>query len=189
MQYNDYELIYMIKEDEEALSYMVKKYEPLFRKLSYSFAKKYQNKGIDYEDLVQQCRITLCQVIDKYDYNRDIVFYSYLLICLRRSLHNYTRGLDNKPDCYNYMDVLNYENLSEFTLDIDVLNDYIDYEFERDIINFKNSLDSLDACVFELRYNNFSYKDIASLLEINVKKVDNTLLKIRKKMEKYFLFS
>ena len=35
----------------------------------------------------------------------------------------------------------------------------------------------------------FSYKDIASLLEIDAKRVDNILLSIRKKMEKQFLFS
>ena len=87
------------------------------------------------------------------------------------------------------MDIENYENLEVFKDDLDASSMYINYEFELHTINFKNTLDSLDAQIFELRYNNFSYKDIASLLEINKKKVDNSLLKVRKKMEKYFLFS
>lgn len=189
MNYNDYELIYMIGEDEEAFSYLVKKYEPLFKKMAYSFAKKYAYKGIDAEDIVQQCRITLCNVVDKFDYNSDVLFYSYLLVCLKRAIGNYARSYLRKPDCYYYMDNENFESMSDFAMDFDVSDEYLDYEFESSIRDFVYSLDLLDACIFELRYNNFSYSDIAVLLEIDVKKVDNILFKVRKKMEKYFLFS
>ena len=44
MNYNDFELIYMVCDNEEALAVLMKKYEPLFKKLSYSFAKKYVSK-------------------------------------------------------------------------------------------------------------------------------------------------
>lgn len=189
MNYNDYELIYMIGEDEEAFSYMVKKYEPLFKKMAYSFAKKYEFKGIDPEDIVQQCRITLCNVLDKFDYNSDVLFYSYLLVCLKRSIGNYARSYIRKPDCYYYMENDNFESMSEFAFDYDVYENYDNYEIEMSIKEFSYSLDLLDSCVFLLRYNGFSYNDIAVLLEINRKKVDNILIKVRKKMEKYFLFS
>ncbi|MGM9879101.1 MAG: sigma-70 family RNA polymerase sigma factor [Bacilli bacterium] len=189
MQYNDYELIYMIKEDEEALDFLIRKYEPLFRSLSYSFAKKYGYKGIEQEDLIQQCRITLCKVVDKYDCDKEVLFYSYLLVCLKKSMINFCRSYSVKTDNFNYMDMDNYEDLSIFTSGVNIFEDYSDYEFLERIVSFKNSLSFLDAQVFELRYNGFSYKDIAVLLEINKKKVDNILVKIRKKMEKYFLFS
>ena len=87
------------------------------------------------------------------------------------------------------MDIDNYDDMLELASDVNVFEDYVDYDFLKKIISFKNSLDFLDAQVFELRYNGFSYKDIAILLEISKKKVDNILVKIRKKMEKYFLFS
>lgn len=189
MEYNDYELIYMIKEDEEAFRVLLNKYEPIFRKLSYSFVKVYKHKGLDVEDLMQQCRITFCIVLDKFDYNKDILFYSYLLLCLKRMIISKTKRVINIPDCYNYMEVENYDNLDIFESNIDISSFYDEYEFSTNIINFKHSLSFLEAQIFELRYNGFSYKDIASLLEINVKKVDNTLLRIRKKMEKSLLFS
>ena len=189
MQYNDYELIYMIREDEEALDFLMRKYEPLFKKLSYSFAKKYKHRGIEFEDLMQCCRITLCKVIDRYDSNREVLFYSYLLLCLKSSMVNFCRSNFNKCDCFNYIELDNYDNLPEFVSDVNLYEDYGDYEFEEKIINFKNSLKFLDAQVFELRYNGFSYRAIADLLEISKKKVDNILVKIRKNMEKYFLFS
>ena len=50
MKYNDYELVYMIKENEEALEYLLKKYEPLFKKLAFSFAFKYKNPIGEYKD-------------------------------------------------------------------------------------------------------------------------------------------
>ena len=189
MEYNDYELVYMVKEDEEALNYMIKKYEPLFKSYAYSFTKKHRYKGLDPEDLIQHLRITLCYAIDRYDSRKDVLFYSYLLTCLKRSVSNYGRKLLNKPDCYNYMDIENYDNLDCFVSSFDMYDNLIDTEYEREIIDFKNSLSFLDAQIFELRYNGFSYRNIADLLEIDPKKVDNQLLKIRKKLEKYFLFS
>lgn len=189
MQYNDNELIYMIKEDEEALNFLMKKYEPLFRSLSYSFAKKYNYRGIEIDDLVQQCRITLCKVVDRYDSNREVLFYSYLLLCLKGSMLKFCKKYYVKTDNFNYMDIENYDDILELASDVDVFEEYSDYDFLEKVISFKNSLDFLDAQVFELRYNGFSYKDIAILLEISKKKVDNILVKIRKKMEKYFLFS
>jgi len=189
MNYNDFELIYMVCDNEEALAVLMKKYEPLFKKLSYSFAKKYVSKGVDFEDLMQHCRITFCKVIDKYDYNSDVLFYSYLLICLRGAMFNFTRNYNKKLECFSYMDNEDYENFNEFVSDINIYDEYNDYDYQRKIIDFKYSLSFFDMQVFELRYNSFSYGEIADLLDVNKKKVDNTLLKIRKKMEKYFLFS
>ena len=189
MEYNDYELVYMVKENEEALEYLLKKYEPLFKKLAYSFVFKYPNRGLDAEDIVQQCRIILCKTVDMYNPHNDVLFYSFLMVCLRRGVINYVNRNIYKHNQYNYMDFEAYDNLDEFIDSYDAYNNYVDYEMQTSIINFKNSLTSLDAQIFELRYNGFSYKDIASLLDIEIKKVDNVLLKVRKKLEKYFLFS
>jgi RNA polymerase sporulation-specific sigma factor len=189
MKYNDYELVYMIKENEEALEYLLKKYEPLFKRLAFSFAFKYKNKGLDVEDIVQYCRIILCKTVDMYNPSNDVLFYSYLIVCLKRGIINYVSRNMYKHSQYNYMDLEDYDNLDSFIDGYDAYKNYIDYEVQTSIINFKNSLSFLDANIFELRYNGFSYKEIASLLEIEVKKVDNSLLKVRKKLEKYLLFS
>ena len=189
MEYNDYELVYMINEDEEALSYLVKKYEPLFKKLSYSFVQKYKYKGIDPEDIIQHCRIALCNIIDKYDSSRNVLFYTYLLVCIKGVISNYTRRFLDKSNCYNYMDIEEYENLDSFIINYDAYDNYVLYELQAKIIDFKNNLCNSHSQVFELWYNNFSYKEIAILLGIKEKRVDNILLSVRKKLEKYFLFS
>ena len=189
MKYNDYELVYMIKENEEALEYLLKKYEPLFKKLAFSFAFKYKNRGLDVEDIIQHCRIILCRTIDMYNPNNDVLFYSYLVVCLKRGIINFVNRNMYKHTQYNYMEVEDYDNLDSFIDIYDAYENYVDYEVQTSIINFKNTLSFLDANIFELRYNGFTYKEISSLLGIEVKKVDNSLLKVRKKLEKYFLFS
>ena len=188
MEYNDYSLVYMVKEDEEVLEYMLKKYEPLFRKLAYSFILRYKNKGLDVQDIIQQCRIIFCYVVDRYNPDNEVLFFTFLLFCLKREIQKYINR-NYKHDELNYMDIEEYENLDSFISPYDTYEDYTNYEMQNQIIIFKNDLSYSDARVFELRYNGFSYKDIASLLDIDVKKVDNILIKIRKKLEKHFLFS
>ena len=104
-------------------------------------------------------------------------------------MFNFTRNYNKKLECFSYMDNEDYENFNEFVSDVNIYDEYNDYDYQRKIIDFKYSLSFFDMQVFELRYNSFSYGEIADLLDVNKKKVDNTLLKIRKKMEKYFLFS
>lgn len=187
MNYSDYELIYMVKESEDALTLMMKKYEPLFKKLSFSFAKKYKHKGIDPEDLVQQCRIALCYALERYDIDNETKFYSYLLVCIRRAINNYTRSVINHPDIYYYMEN-EYEFYSSISDNIDIYDSILEDDITKFFRNFILGLDFMDACIFELRFNNFSYKEIAKLLEISVKRVDNVLLKIRKKFEKLLYY-
>ena len=186
MKYNDYELFYMVGESEEALTCLIKKYEPLFKKLSYFFIRKFPNNGLDVDDLMQQCRITTCCALDKFNDQNGVLFYSFLLVCLKRALSNYIRKSFNKE--LNYMDFENYEIMDEFSVCEDSCFNVLDREFERNIIDFKYKLSFVDSCIFELRYNGFSYKEIAILLDIKDKKVDNSLLKTRKKLEKYLLF-
>lgn len=188
MKYSDFELVYMVRENEEAFNYMVKKYEPLYWKLANTLINKFPNKGLDKEDLVQQCRIAMCYAIERFNPDNDVLFYSYMLICVKRAMYNYARSYINKPDYYYYMNIEGYDNMDEFVDSLD-LDSVIDTDFWfSNVIKFKHQLEPLESWIFELRCNGFSYKEIAKLLEIEVKKVDNSLLKIRKKMEKYFLF-
>ena len=188
MKYNDYELVYMVKENEEALECLLEKYEPLFRKLALSFAFRYKDRGLEVDDIMQYCRIILCRTIDKYNPNNDVLFYSYLVACLKKGIINFANRNMYKNIPFHYMAIEDYDNLENFIDPYDAYKNYIDYDVQYDLIKFKHSLNFLDSNVFELRYNGFSYKEIASLLEIEVKKVDNILLKVRKKLEKYFLF-
>ncbi len=50
--------------------------------------------------------------------------------------------------------------------------------------NLKNELTDFEYQVFELKYNDFSYQEIANLLEKDVKAIDNAFQRIRSKATK-----
>jgi len=152
------------------------------------YHKKYKKFNIPVDELIQEGKIGLYYAIKNYNEAKDVKFYTFALLCIKRSMMaciaKWTRCKNlmyTNTFIYddNHMDVNSYEINPEKIFE--------SYEYEKMIINFKNSLDFLDANIFELRYNSFSYKDIAILLGISKKKVDNCLIKIKEKLKKYML--
>lgn len=79
--YNDNELIYLIREGSEfALNYLFKKYDVLI----YKIATKYYDNGDKFDDLLQEGRMILYSCINSYDFNRGASFYSFFSVCLKR---------------------------------------------------------------------------------------------------------
>lgn len=189
-QYNDYELIYMIKESsEEALKIIIDKYDPIIKNMAFSYAKKYSMFNFDVDDLIQEGRIALYNSISKFDENKNILFYSFLLICVKRAMNNVVRKAFRKQDLLidDYVENDNYDmNIPDKT-NYQPFNILEDIEMDKHIIYFKNSLSDLESAIFELRLNNFKYAEIAKLLDIKLKKVDNEMMKIKIKLKKYLL--
>lgn len=189
-QYNDYELIYMIKESsEEALKIIIDKYDPIIKSMAFSYVKKYSIFNFDEEDLIQEGRIALCNAINKYDENKNVLFYSFLLLCVKGAMNNIVRKAFRKQDLL-IEDYIECENYDMNIADKDCYNPSNiceDFEMEKYIIYFKNTLNDLESAIFELRLNNFKYSEIASLLDIKIKKVDNEMIKIKMKLKKYLL--
>ncbi len=79
--YNDYELLYLIREGSEfALNYLFKKYDVLIYKVAFKF---YPNDD-KFEDLLQEGRMVLYRCINKFDFNKGTSFYSFFNVCLKR---------------------------------------------------------------------------------------------------------
>ncbi len=189
-QYNDYELVYMIKEsNEDAFDIMLKKYDPIIKSLAFSYVKKYDFFNLDFDDLLQEGRISFYKSIIDYREEKDILFYTFCILCIKRTYSNYIRSFYRK---YNYL-LSDIKDMEDYDLKIPDKSCYEpsylldDCEVERKIIDFKNSLDLIESTIFELRFNNFKYNEIAILLDIKIKKVDNCMVKIKSKLKKYLL--
>lgn len=77
--YNDFELLYLIKEGSElALNILYDKYQFLIKKI----AKRYFSYGDKLNDLIQEGLLVLNECIKKYDDRKPALFYTYLCICL-----------------------------------------------------------------------------------------------------------
>ena len=87
--YNDYEILYLIKEGNEvALSFLFKKYEPYIWKTTMAY-HSYNDKR---EDLVQEGRIILYNCIKAYNEDLKISFFSFFTLCMKRDFTKKVAG-------------------------------------------------------------------------------------------------
>lgn len=190
MDYNDYELVYLVREnDESATEILLKKYDNIIWSICYSCYRRYFNYSIDIdvEDLVQEARITLYYAFRNYNPDSDFLVYSFVVLVVKRrvvSLLNtkYRKKFINvsidKDD--SYLQIADgFYNTPDFLIS--------EKELEDMIAGFKNTLDFEEAAIFDLRYSSFSYGDISNILGISTKLIDNKLVKIRNKLKKYLL--
>ena len=81
--YNDYELLYLINTgSDEALEIMLKKYE----KLIYSMIHKFHVFNSNFDDAVQEARMSLLKSIRKYSEFENKTFTKFFELILERKL-------------------------------------------------------------------------------------------------------
>lgn len=170
--YNDYELISMVRENNEFSYYsLFEKYKPIVKNISKEFYDRYSDYGYDYDDFIQEGYVGFQNALNKYDSSKGVLFYTFVELCIRRRLLSFTKNIT--------LPKRNISNKYFVSLDdLDVrdnsvsLNDELDYEDTMNII--KDVLYSLDlkyTAPFELKMNNFSLKEISTLLEVSINSV------------------
>lgn len=195
-EYNDYELIYQINDGDE-LSYnlLFKKYSNLIGKLAKYYYNQNKNIGIEYDDLYQEGMFALSNSLKDYDQNNTL-FYTFFLLCVRREMERLVKSARR----FKHIILNDSASLNEpisgtediflediLSIDYSVEEDYISDDNCRKLYLYKYKLNSEEAMVYELKLNNFSISEIANLLDLSYKKVDNYLHKIRKLLAEYIL--
>lgn len=190
---NDYELLYMINENNIQADFIYKKYEPIIRKIARDFVKTGSKCGLEYDDLIQEGYIGLLTAIEKYQDNCNTMFYTYATICIKSKILNIIRsskGLKKTPlnNAISYDQdndfIVGYEydfyeeNLFDKKINEDDLNEKI--------IKFKNDLSFTKSLVFELKINGFSSLEISNLLELEPKTINNYWYYIKHNLKKIF---
>ena len=99
-KYNDNELIYMVQEnDENSTSLLEKKYSPLIYKLSLEYFNKYKGNVYELDDFYQEALSAFYKALYTYDNNRGVLFYTFVVVCIKRALASFGRVLfDNNND-------------------------------------------------------------------------------------------
>lgn len=183
---NDYELCDMVREnDDDSLALIYKKYNSLIYKMSKKFYRKYQYIGIDFEDLMQEAKIGILKALRSYN-DEESLFYTYVNICVERQLITYCKNYNNlKNYPLNYsLGEDNFLKLSTNIMQSELL--LIENEW---FLECKNVLKFNQSIIFELRYNNFTYREIAILLDIKMSTVDGRIQSIRKKLKNNLKFT
>lgn len=185
---NDYELIFLVKENnEDAHDLLYSKYSNLVNKYAYEYYSKNKNIGIDIEDLKQEGFYGISLAIKDYDQDKTL-FYTYALLCIRREMERLIKYQKRNKQliltnslsinsCIDSENNLFYEDV--ISSGEDILEDIIFDDMFNKVHTFKHNMTFIESQIYELKLNKFGNKEIAELLDLPYKKVDNYLRKIK----------
>lgn len=187
MDKNDFELVYLAQEgNEDAINELYHKYKPIIVKKSKNAIMYASHHGIDINDIMQEAYIGFDEAIKKFSQNEKASFYTFAILCIDRKITNYlkkTTGSKGK--------ILNEAVTIDDTLE-KVLGDAVDVEFslidkdtDSELINrIRSMLTDFEKNVFDLKLKEYSFDEIAKLLNKDVKSIYNTFQRIKVKIKK-----
>ncbi|MBE6146800.1 MAG: sigma-70 family RNA polymerase sigma factor [Firmicutes bacterium] len=195
---NDYELMYMVNDnDEEVLQILFEKYVPLLQKIARYYYKMFEKYGLEYDDLYQEAYIAFFKAVRYYQQDSQVLLYTYVNISVHSKLQNYIRSFTTKKNSINVSSLSLNElitgddfniSLQDMVEDTSILKP--DDVLEGNILverlkNFCFELSFFQGQIFELKYNGFDNSEIATLLDIPSKEINNYIYRIRMKLKKY----
>lgn len=193
--FNDYELLYMIRQNDDlAKKIIIKKYYRVIYLIIHSCLNNYTPKGVEQEELFQEGLISLFDAIDSFREDIEAPFYSFSFLCMKRHIKTQIRKYNSKGTRQFYNSLSLDMKISED--DNLYLQDLISQEqygktsyityFEDDLKELLASdfLSNIEKKVLKLRVEGYSYQEIADILELSSKIVDNTIQKIKRNISK-----
>lgn len=187
---NDYEVLYMIKEnDEDAVELLYKKYKPVIDKKVYKWNSVLKKLGISSMDVRQELYLAFTKAVNKYSEDSDTLFYTYVNILLDGHIKNIINKASKKDMVVDY--IVYNDNDEEVSL-LDLVSDDT-YEPGKnvdvtDLINvirdFSSSLDIEQAIIFEMHISGFKNKEIAQVINKPATNVSVEIGRIMKKFQK-----
>lgn len=190
---NDYELLYLIGENnEDAYNELFTKYNRLIKMVAKKAYINSKYLGVSFDDIYDEGLCGFYSAITSYNDKEGTLFYTYVMATITKRIstfvRNYNRNKHNVlSDSISLDKPVDEKNntIDNFIVSNDgEINLLYNYERLKKIVDFKYDLSFLHSLVYELRLNNFSNKEIAILLEISYKKIDNILRDIKDKLGK-----
>jgi RNA polymerase sporulation-specific sigma factor len=192
---NDNELISISREcDENAMMILHKKYKPLIDKKCNKYIKFVKNKGVEFADLVQECLIAFEESIKNYNLLDDVTFYTFTNVCMDRKLNSLLVKLNR--DKYKFLNEAIPMDPIDVDKDISLIYFIGDNKANPEMglmeeANYEELYDKIiqvltdfEECVFNLKLQNFDYKEIADIMDKDSKSIDNALQRIKVKIRK-----
>ncbi len=194
MELNDYELVSLAQENnEQASEALYLKYRPLIQKISHKYFKYLKNKGVEFNDLLQECTIGFEEAILKFNEQDNTSFYTFVRMCMERQMMSeVTRQNREKHKFLNEAVPLEtIEDDGDINL-IDCIGDnrnnpelglMLDEDFKELYLKVVSKLTDFEECVFRLKLQDFDYQEIALILDRDSKSIDNAIQRIRLKIK------
>ena len=186
-KYNDYELIYMVRENDDAyLKVLYDKYYPMIRSIAYHYYQAYPNYGYELDDFIQEGFLSFQKALNQFNEEKDVLFYTFACVCIHRGFISFCRKISFSNKNIPFMNSVSIEEISIEDKKSDIDTIFSTYEFEKVCNQILFELPDDLGCLFELRYNGFNYREIGILLDIPRSTVDFRFRKIRKYINHFF---
>lgn len=186
MEYNDFELVSLIRENnEEAREILYNKYKPIIVKKSTDQIYKLGSYGMEINDLIQEGYIGLDNAINCFNEKENTSFYTFALLCIDRQIITYIKkNTNNKAMVLN--DAINLDDGKEYLFrdNTDIEGSFINKEDAKEFINLIcDSLSDIEKKVFSLKLEGYDIGEIANLLNKDTKVIYNTIHRIKYKIK------
>ncbi len=190
---NDNELLFLVSEsNEEARSELVKKYTGIVHKIAYKYISLAETFGIEEKDLVQEGLIGLSKAIDTYDTDKNVLFYTYVTLCIESSIKSALRNASKKKH-QSLNSSISLDKLYEEEMNInEILKDetsdpsiqLLDKEsIDEMLLDSKKVLAPFEYEVFKLKAEGYSNEEIAIKTNKDKKSIENTMFRIKNKLK------
>jgi RNA polymerase sporulation-specific sigma factor len=166
-EYNDYELIDLIRENnEEAIEIMYEKYDSLIK----NRVARFKIKPSMFEDFVQEGRLALNKAIQSYKMDSTKTFNKFFDMVLQRRFITILK--QNQKDFYNivYVD--------------DVFSLIKEEQYEPNFDDIEEAdLTDLEQVIYQMRFvEKYKPREIAEILKMEAKQIYNACNRIKKKV-------
>lgn len=193
---NDYELISQVSDNEEVIDVLFEKYKPLIVSIAKKLYLDNQNSGLEINDLIQEGMVGFSVALNTYNEHKEALFFTYAKKCIE------SRMISTVVSANRLKHKLLNNSLSMEAIDSDDFNNSLDRiigdansDPEAIIVdnenvnlmikNISKELTDFESQVFELKKSGFNYKEIAEVLDVEPKKIDNALQRIKAKIRTY----
>ena len=193
--YNDFELISYIRESsEEANEIIFEKYKPLIVSLATKMVNYSPNLGLEINDLIQEGMIGLSTAINAFNENDEASFYTYAKTCIERKIistivaakRQKHKILNESMSIELYTDDNNTGIIDALVVDNSYNPENVIFQTENEIKlieEIRKELTPLEEQVFDLKISGFKYREIADILDKELKVIDNALNRLKTKVK------
>lgn len=168
--------------NDQAMTEIMKAYKPLVA----SIAKRYYLNGGDSDDLLQEAMIGLYKSIKSYKRTKNDNFSAFAVICVNRHLQTVVRQSNRQKHLplNSYISFDSGEDIEIFGAMPDPAENAIYFEnLEQLTDKIQNKLSVFEKKVFTHYCYGISYKDMAIMLNVTEKSINNAMCRIKSKIK------
>lgn len=194
-EYSDSELLMMMNEHSEyAKDLLYNKYQYIVRIYVKKYKKMAYVLGMEIKDLTQEALVGFADALNSYKEDESTKLATFISLCVERRLQSALLKASRKKNiALNEALSLEHE-YKEFNVTLaDILSDNNENNpltritrnehYSVLVDDILDSLSSHERDVLYLMIDGFNYKEIATLLNMDSKSVDNTIQRIKSKVK------